>query len=83
VTTLELQEFADERPGTNGFLSGLLRVFASVRRWRAQRLTQARLSQLSERQLKDVGFEPADVYDALNGQHASLWEKPHIRPDIR
>jgi uncharacterized protein YjiS (DUF1127 family) len=87
MTTLELQEFADERPGTNGFLSCLLRVFASVKRWHGRRQTLARLSRLDERLLRDVGFEPgfepSHVYHALNGQHASLWEKPHSRPDIR
>lgn len=83
MTTLELQEFADELPGTNGFRGGLLRVFASVKRWRGRRQTLARLSRLSERQLRDVGLEPSDVYDSPDGQHASLWEKPHSRPDIR
>lgn len=77
------QELAHERPGTNGFRGGLIRVFASVKRWHGRRQTRARLSRLSERQLRDVGLEPSDVYGALNGQHPSLWENPHSRPDIR
>jgi uncharacterized protein YjiS (DUF1127 family) len=83
MTTLEFQEFADERPDTNGFFNGLLGVFAPVKRWHGRRRTLARLSRLSERQLRDVGLEPSEIYDALNGQHASLWQKPHSRPDIR
>jgi uncharacterized protein YjiS (DUF1127 family) len=83
MTTLEFQEFADERPGTNRFLNGLRNGFASVKRWHGRRRTLARLSRLSERQLRDVGLEPSEIYDAINGQHASLWEKPHSRPDIR
>ena len=83
MTTLELQDFADERPGANGFLSGIRRVLASVKGWYVRRQTLARLSQLSDRQLRDVGFDPSEIYDAVNGQHASLWEKPHNRPDVR
>ena len=83
MTTLELHELAHERPGTDGFRGDLLRAFASLKRWYGRRQTLARLSRLGERQLRDVGLEPSDVYGARNGQHASLWEKPHIRPDIR
>jgi uncharacterized protein YjiS (DUF1127 family) len=83
MTTLELQDFADQRPGTNGSLSGIRRVLASMKAWYDKRRTLARLSQLSDRQLKDVGFDPSEIYDAVNGQHTSLWEKPHSRPDIR
>jgi uncharacterized protein YjiS (DUF1127 family) len=83
MTTLELRDFADERPNTNGALGGIRRVLASVKDWYVRRQTLARLSQLSDRQLIDVGFDPSQVYDAVNGQHASLWEKPHNRPDLR
>ena len=83
MTTLELLRLADGRPMTKTFLTGLLRLAASAKRWRDRRHTLARLSQLSDRQVRDAGFEPSEIYDALNGQHASLWQKPHIRPDIR
>ncbi|GLQ57155.1 DUF1127 domain-containing protein [Devosia nitrariae] len=87
MTTLEHQEFVTERLGTSGFLSSLLRVFASVERWHGRRQTLALLSRLDEHLLMDVGlepgFEPSDVYGALDGQHASPWGKPHSRPDIR
>lgn len=83
MTTLELRDFADERPSTNGFLGGIRRALASANDWYVRRQTLARLARLSDRQLRDVGFDPAEVYDAVNGQHTSLWEKPHNRPDIR
>ena len=78
MATLDLQGFAGEAPGLRG---RLFRVLASVGRWHAQRQTTAQLSRLSGRQLRDVGIEP--IHGALDGQHASLWEKPHSRPDIR
>jgi uncharacterized protein YjiS (DUF1127 family) len=87
MTTLEHQEFANERPGPSAVLSSILRVFASVKHWHERRQTLALLSRLDGHMLMDVGlrpgFEPSDVYDAPNWQHASLWEKPHSRPDIR
>ena len=83
MTTLELLGLANGRPMTKSFLTGLVRIAASVKRWRERRQTLARLSRLSDRQLRDAGLEPSEIYDALNGQHASLWQKPHIRPDIR
>jgi uncharacterized protein YjiS (DUF1127 family) len=85
MTTLELQEFADERPGTNGFF-GLRHILASIKLWYDRRQTLARLSQLDEHQLRDVGFDPADVHDALNGEDALLWEKwekLHGEPETR
>jgi uncharacterized protein YjiS (DUF1127 family) len=83
MTTLDLQELADDRLGTDGLFNGLPRAFASMKRWYGRRKMLARLSRLSERQMRDMGFEPSDVCDALNSQHASLWVRPHSRPDIR
>jgi uncharacterized protein YjiS (DUF1127 family) len=75
MTTLALQAFADERPNTNGFLSGLLRVFVPVKRWYGRRQTLVHLSHLDEHLLRDLGFEPSDVDDALNGEDSPLWDK--------
>lgn len=71
-----LEELAGECPATNGVRGNLLGVFASVKRWHDRRRTLARLSRLSGRQLRDVGFESDDVCDPL-------WTEPHMRPDIR
>ncbi len=76
------EEFSGESPATNGFHGNLLRIFGSVKHWHDRRQALAKLSQLSERQLRDVGFEPAGICDSLNGP-ASAWVEPHLRPDIR
>lgn len=62
-----LEEFAGEHP-TSGFRGEVFRAFVCVKRWRDRRRTLARLSRLSERQLRDVGFDSADTCDSLNGQ---------------
>jgi uncharacterized protein YjiS (DUF1127 family) len=83
MTTLELQEYAGERRNLGRMLDGLRAVVAAVQYWHAKRQTLARLSQLDDRLLTDVGIDPAELYDAVHGEHTSLWEKPHLRPDIR
>jgi uncharacterized protein YjiS (DUF1127 family) len=83
MTTLELQDFADERPTMEGVFNGFLRLIAAPKRWYVRRQTLACLSRLSDRQLRDMGFDPSEVYDVLNWGHSSLGEKPHSRPDIR
>ena len=79
MTAVEHQEFAGECHGTTGFRGGLSWVLASVKRWHDRRRTLARLSRLTERQLRDVGFDPADI----PGQQPSPWQHPHSRPDVR
>ena len=78
-----LVEFAAERPTTSRFRDRLLRALASVKHWHDRRRTLARLSRLTERQLRDAGFEPDGICDPLDGPRAPLWLEPHMRPDIR
>lgn len=80
MTVLELQALTAQYSGAEAFHGGLFRrVLMSVKRWHCRRQTLARLSALSERQLVDMGVEPADI----PLRHNSMWEKPHSRPDIR
>lgn len=83
MAALEFEDVAGGQRETGRFREGLLRAFAPMKRWYDRRRTLARLSQLSERQLRDVGQDPDEVFSATNGRPAPLWEKPHIRPDIR
>ena len=76
-------ELAAECPTTSGFRGGLFRALASVKHWHDRRRTLARLSRLTERQLRDAGFESDDICDPLDGPRAPLWLQPHMRPDIR
>jgi uncharacterized protein YjiS (DUF1127 family) len=79
MTTIELEEFAAERPDSSRFVGGLQNMFAAAKRWRERRRTRALLARLSERQLRDLGIEPAEVYD-FSSSYAALWEKAHTRP---
>ena len=83
MTTLEVQEFAGERRNAGRMFDGLMAAVAAVKQWNARRQTLARLSKLDDYLLLDVGIDPADLYDAVHGEHTSLWEKPHLRPDVR
>jgi uncharacterized protein YjiS (DUF1127 family) len=83
MTTLELQEYAGERRNVGRIFGGLRAVVAAAKQWYARRQTLARLSKLDDYLLRDVGIDPAELYDSVHGEHTSLWEKPHLRPDIR
>lgn len=83
MTTLELEEYAVERRNAGRVLGGLRAAIAAVGHWHRKRQTLARLSKLDDYLLRDVGIDPAELYDAMYGEHTSLWQKPHLRPDIR
>lgn len=55
--------------------SGLRKLLAALRRRHDQRRTLARISSLDQHLLRDVGFDPDDVRDALEGEKSALWEK--------
>ena len=78
MTTIELNETAFEasRPHQTGWLS---RLIAGWKRRRAERLTLIALSQMDERLLRDVGIEPMDVMDGLNGINRSALFNPMRR----
>ena len=52
------------------FVSDLLRLV------RLRRHPIDKLSMADERQLRDVGIEPLDVFDALNRRRSSVWLAP-------
>lgn len=82
MTTIELQEYAGERRDAGRMFDRLRAAVAAAKYWHAKRQTLARLSKLDDYLLRDVGIDPADLY-AVHGEHTSLWEKPHLRPDVR
>lgn len=75
MTTLDL----DERPlaardSTDaGFIRRLLRRWIERRRERA---TLVGLSRMQLRLLRDMGIEPGDIFDALDGKRSSVLFKP-------
>jgi uncharacterized protein YjiS (DUF1127 family) len=50
-----------------------------MKRNRKTRLDLKELSHLDARLLRDIGLEPADVYDALNGRRLTVWLNPMRR----
>lgn len=52
-------------------LAGLRRLWATHKRRREERRVILALSQLDEYLLRDIGLEPLDVYDAINGRRGA------------
>lgn len=76
MTTLDLFEpvaAGTERPVV---LSGLRRLWASFNRRREERRALYELSYMDARLLRDMGIEPLDLYDALNGRGRSVLFNP-------
>jgi uncharacterized protein YjiS (DUF1127 family) len=82
MTTIDL----DERPlairhnADAGFIRRLLR------RWGERRKERATLHGLSRMQpylLRDMGIEPGDIFDALDGKRSSVLFNPMRKPEHR
>ena len=74
MTTLDLN---DGLPAARaGFFAGLLRALARGAERRRRQREIIELSRLDARLLRDVGLEPIDVYDALNGRQRSILFNP-------
>jgi uncharacterized protein YjiS (DUF1127 family) len=59
-----------------GLLAGILRPFRWLARRRAERATLISLAEMDAYMLRDIGIEPHDVYDALEGRNRSLLFHP-------
>lgn len=76
MTTFDIN---DSRAGTTirpARTSLIARWFAAWRRRREQRLTLAQLTHLDDHLLRDMGIEPQDVIDALEGRASSALFNP-------
>lgn len=76
MTTIELNEPLPEVARSNTDAGFIRRLF---RRWRERREERATLLELSRMQahlLRDMGIEPGDVYDALDGNRSSVLFNP-------
>jgi uncharacterized protein YjiS (DUF1127 family) len=83
MTTIELNEPLLEVSRANTDAGFIRRLF---RRWRERREERATLLELSRMQpylLRDIGIEPGDVYDALDGNRSSALFNPIRKPDHR
>lgn len=75
MTTLELYETAEEKSRQSSIGSRLMSIGTALAGWRARRQTVLRLASLDAIQLGDIGLEPLDVQDALDGDAGRLWAK--------
>jgi len=84
MTTMDIGRATHVAPEQQSF--GLLaRVFGAVRRMerrRAERATLIGLARMDAYMLRDMGIEPRDIYDALDGKRTSILFNP-IRKDAR
>jgi uncharacterized protein YjiS (DUF1127 family) len=77
VTTMDINDSVpDALPEARGFLAGLRQVFARLAAARRRRNAIIEISRLDARLLRDMGIEPLDVYDALNGRRRSIVFNP-------
>lgn len=76
MTTLDLFEPVTARTEHPVVLAGLRRLWASFNSRRQARRALHELSYMDARLLRDMGIEPLDVYDALNGRRRSILLNP-------
>jgi len=77
MTTLDLHApEATAAESRRPLFAGLGQLWAAYRRRREERRTLIELSQLDAYLLRDMGIEPLDVYDALNGRRRSVLLSP-------
>jgi uncharacterized protein YjiS (DUF1127 family) len=78
MTTMDIGRAASAGPEVRSY--GLLaRVFGGFRRIaarRKERATLIALAQMDAYMLRDIGIEPQDIYDALDGRKSSLLFNP-------
>jgi uncharacterized protein YjiS (DUF1127 family) len=82
MTTIDLDEspLAIRHTRGAGFIRRLLRRWAQRKRERA---TLIGLSRMQPHLLRDIGIEPGDIFDALDGKRSSVLFNPMRKPDHR
>lgn len=82
MTTMDLDEspLAIRHNTDAGFIRRLLRRWVQRRRERA---TLTGLSRMQPYLLRDMGIEPGDIFDALDGKRSSELFDPMRKPEHR
>jgi uncharacterized protein YjiS (DUF1127 family) len=81
MTTIELNEPLLEVSHTKTDAGFIRRLFSRWHRRRRERVTLEELSRMPPHLLRDIGIQPGDLYDALNGDRRSALFKRIDRPD--
>jgi uncharacterized protein YjiS (DUF1127 family) len=79
MTTLELYEIAADKSRQSNVIGGLMKLAVRLATWRDRRRTVLKLATLDAFQLADIGLDPDDVEDALDGDARRLWAKIRVR----
>jgi uncharacterized protein YjiS (DUF1127 family) len=80
MTTIDLDEspLAIRQKTDAGFIRRLLRRWVERHR---ERTTLIFLSRIEPHLLRDMGIEPGDIFDALDGKRSSVLFHPMRKPD--
>ena len=81
MTTLELNEPLNEISRANTDAGFIRRLFRRWRERRQERATLKMLARMPTHLLRDMGIEPSDIYDALDGNRSSALFNGVRKPD--
>lgn len=75
MTTYELHDIADDGRSIPDLMGGLKRLVTLFARQQSRHRTLRSIAHLDADQLRDIGLDPEDVADAMNGDGEVLWNK--------
>ncbi len=81
MTTIDLETDLSAPRSDTGLKRWIGKLLAEHRHRREQRLTLEELAQFDRYLLRDIGIEPSDIHDALNGNRNSVLFDPMRRRD--
>lgn len=83
MTTIDFNDtdFAEATTAPRNLFTSLARLFRRLRERRRERATLIGLSRMQAHLLRDIGIEPGDVYDALDGRRSSVLFNPLRKPE--
>jgi uncharacterized protein YjiS (DUF1127 family) len=79
MTTMDIDratEVAAPERRSHGLLAGILGLLKRMEERRVERATLIELSRMNAYMLRDMGIEPRDIYDALDGRKNSVLLNP-------
>jgi uncharacterized protein YjiS (DUF1127 family) len=75
MTTYDLHDIAADRRSIPDLMDGFKRLVTLIDRNRRRYRTLQAIAHLDADQLRDIGLEPDDVAEAMNGNGEVLWTK--------
>lgn len=75
MTTYDLHHVTEDRRMFPAVVAGFTRLITTLKRHHRRRTTLRSIAHLDALQLQDIGLDPADVADAMDGDGEVLWSK--------